>query len=173
MRHSIVAIGIVLAGLSGCVDPPYTSDNNQIYERVVEETNDSAVRNAIISQHTLYPYHFVVNTARLNDLGLRDISVLAGYYRDNPGQLNLRKMDASPELYDARIKAVLAQLTKSGLDVTQMTVVDDLPGGSGMSSERAVRILSQEDRSAAQGGGSAGNTPANFSSPDLGIPGGK
>ncbi|MHC4271590.1 MAG: hypothetical protein ACYST2_04680, partial [Planctomycetota bacterium] len=57
-----------------------SSEMRLINTKLVTTYNDMAIENAIITQHTLYPYHFVQNGQELNELGFRDFGVLAGYF---------------------------------------------------------------------------------------------
>ena len=100
-----------------------------------------AVDQAIIRQHTLFPYHFRAGTAELNGLGHRDIGVLTRYYGDGGGHLNVRRGDASDQLYAARVDAVLEAIARHGIDREQITTSDDLPGGDGLASSHVSVIL--------------------------------
>ena len=57
---------------------------------------DESIKNGIISQHTIYPYHFVSDSARLNELGERDLQVLAAYYKD---RLAVKRIFKNVEVY--------------------------------------------------------------------------
>ena len=57
---------------------------------------DESIKNGIISQHTVYPYHFVSDSARLNELGERDLQVLAAYYKD---RLAVKRIFKNVEVY--------------------------------------------------------------------------
>src|SRR3954451_3352814 len=59
--------------------------------QIVDAVRDSGVKAAIISQHTLYPYHFDEGGEMLNSLGERDLAVLAAHLRTHPGQINIPK----------------------------------------------------------------------------------
>ncbi len=108
---------------------------------LVNTLNNIQVENAIITQHTLYPYHFGVDAGELNDLGQRDLMVLAGHFKDHPGILNIRRGETAAQLYDARVAHVLSQLKEAGVETSRMNVSDGMPGGSGMPAERVVTIL--------------------------------
>ncbi|MBN2270329.1 MAG: hypothetical protein JXN61_06930 [Sedimentisphaerales bacterium] len=116
-------------------------DRNRINSGLVNSYNDLAMQNAIIAQCTLYPYHFIKNSAELNELGQRDLAVLAGHFKEYPGQLNIRRDDLPAEIYGARVNHTLDLLKKAGVDAERISVSDGMPGGSGMASERVLRIL--------------------------------
>lgn len=143
-----VSAALLAAGCDqeGC---PQTDRSDSTDIKIVTTTADIAVKNAIITQHTIYPYHFYTGTSELNELGLRDINVLAGFYRDHPGELNVRKADADQRLYDARVKTVLAMLSHGGVSTARVQARTGLPGGDGMSSERAVKVLDRENQKSA------------------------
>lgn len=111
---------------------------------MADHVRDAAVAGAILRQHTLYPYHFQDNTDQLNALGQRDLNVLVTHYRNAPGPINVRRGETPEALYDARVNAVRKHLTDAGLDTNRIALADADPGGSGMASERVVRILSAE-----------------------------
>jgi hypothetical protein len=113
-----------------------------------EAIRNASLNNAIITQHTLYPYHFAGGSAQLNDLGERDLHVLADHFKKAqpgmPGELNVRRGNASPSLYEARVKFVLESLTAHGVEGGMVAVKDGLPGGDGMASERVIVILKEK-----------------------------
>jgi hypothetical protein len=133
-------------------------DRHRINSQLITSYNDIAMQNAIISEHTLYPYHFVKNSAELNELGQRDLSALASHFIKHAGHLNIRQHNTPADLYKARVNLVLERLQEAGIDMEKMSISDDMPGGSGMPSERMIVILEEE-----QEGTSAG-TSATFKS---------
>lgn len=140
-----IILGCMLFAAIACeesqtgVQPPL--DEHLINSELVSTYNDMAIQNAIISQHTLYPYHFVDNSGKLNELGRRDLAVLAKHLAENPGRLNVRKDSICSELYESRVANVLDQLAQAGVDTARITVEDAMPGGAGMSSETVISIL--------------------------------
>ena len=136
-------ICVVMAGCQGNAKEPNPSelDRSRINVGLVNSYNDLAMQNAIITQHTLYPYHFVKNGAELNELGRRDLAILAGHFKENPGRLNVRYDGLAMDIYTARVNLVLEGLKKAGVDAKRITISDGMPGGSGMASERMLKIL--------------------------------
>ena len=117
---------------------------------------DAAVRNGILTQQMLYPYHFVQNSADLNTLGNMDLAVLADHYRLYPGELGIRRGNTRAEVYDARVKAVRDSLAAAGVDTSRMRLLEDtLQGGEGMSSERVIQVL-EDSYDKGKGGGDRG-----------------
>jgi hypothetical protein len=111
----------------------------------VDAIGDSAVRAGIVVQHTLFPYHFGADSARLNDLGSDDLAVLISHWRsENGGDLNVRRGDVSEELYTARVHYVQEQLKLAGIEVNRVRISDGLPGGEGMASTNVQRALDRE-----------------------------
>lgn len=145
--RSLVVITITLAAvLPGACNSRQWSEPRRTTMNAwsVNEYHRDSIEAAIVSQHTLYPYHFVRNGADLNELGERDLGVLARHYADHPGRLNLRRADTSPELYDARLETVRAQLADAGVDLDRVRIADHAPGGDGMSSDRVLVILEEK-----------------------------
>jgi len=101
----------------------------------------ASMQRAIVMQSALYPYHFVPDSADLNELGTNDLSVLAMHLRDHAGSLLISRGGATKELHEARVRAVLAALEESGVAKTMVSVHDGLPGGDGMPSGKVVEIM--------------------------------
>ena len=123
-------------------------DEREINSRLLNSYNDTAIQNAVISQHTLYAYHFVQDGPQLNELGDRDLAVLVQHFARNGGWLNIRRHEASAELYQARVNTVRDRLQEAGIDMDRVRVSDGMPGGSGMASERVLVILESKGTSA-------------------------
>jgi hypothetical protein len=126
-------------------------DNRLINSQLVNSYNDIAIQNAIIAQHTLFPYHFVQDGAELNELGRRDLAVLTGHFMKNGGDLNVRRHDTPADLYEARVNLVRDRLQKAGIDTGRMRTSDGMPGGSGMASERILVILEDTAKGVSSG----------------------
>ena len=98
-----------------------TPDERLMNSKLMEIYSESSIQNAIISEHTLYPYHFIKNGADLNELGQRDLAVLTRHFAKNGGQLNIRRLDASDALYEARVSVVCNELKDAGIDMTRIS----------------------------------------------------
>ena len=101
----------------------------------------ASLQRAIVTQSALFPYHFVPDAAELNELGERDLGVIAAHLRDNAGTLIIRRGTASKELHDARVAAVLAVLEQAGVQKEHVALRDGLPGGDGLPSSRLVEVF--------------------------------
>jgi hypothetical protein len=165
VRITLLAL-LALGGLTGCAREGglmRVDDQRQPVNRwTIETTDDESVANAVIAQHTLYPYHFLANGADLNELGERDVKILAKHYSRYPGEINLRRGSEETGMYEARIQSVTAMLTSLGVDKGGLRIVDKVPGGDGVASERAVMILERSmvattTSSGSAGGGTDGN----------------
>jgi hypothetical protein len=145
MRILVFPLAAVLSvSMIGCQSQPkpHPDDHAEANRAMVQWLNNAAIDNAIIRQHTLYPYHFVANSEKLNDLGYRDVMVLGNFYRMNPGKVNVRKADTPDGLYEARIDYVVRALEHHGVSRNRIEVVEDgFPGGDGASSQRVMQIL--------------------------------
>ena len=107
---------------------------------LADSLHDAAMENAIIAQHTLFRYQFVSNAAVLNELGERDLNILAAHFKEHPGRLNIRRGDVAADLYQARIKGVVELLAKAGVDRgTRLRRTDPAPQGRGLISRRNPR----------------------------------
>jgi hypothetical protein len=106
-----------------------------------EHIRNAALRQAVLSQSTLYPYHFVVGAAELNELGWRDMEILAAHYALHGGGLSVRRGDAGEELYGERLRSVELALAAAGVEPGRVRISDALPGGAGTTAERMLEVL--------------------------------
>jgi len=133
----------------GCQEGMEENPNDHlINSQLIKSYNDIAMQNAILSQHTLFPYHFVTNGAELNDLGQRDLAALTSHFIKHAGHLNIRRHNTTADLYEARINLVHARLQEAGIDMERVSISDDMPGGSGITSERVLIILENASQDA-------------------------
>jgi hypothetical protein len=121
---------------AGCERPPIRPE--------IKAVQNVQIRNAIIRQRTVFPYHFVPHSAALNELGTHDLDVLAAYFLEHHGKLNVRRGDAVDALYEARVKAAMEALAEAGVRIDLVAITDELPSGDGMRSERVIIILENE-----------------------------
>lgn len=136
---------VVFAAMAGCNGKTGVSrDNSAINAWLVRSYTDDAIKNAIIVQHTLYPYHFVDDSAELNALGEHDLAILAEHFKKYAGKLNVRRGPETAQLYAARLGAAAEALKQAGVVDKPISISDGLPGGEGMGSERVVEILNPD-----------------------------
>jgi hypothetical protein len=141
-RYGILVACLTCGLMVGCEQDLHKSSGGRSLDaELVNTLNNVGVENAIITQHTLYPYHFEPDGAELNGLGGRDLSVLARHFAEKSGTLNVRRGDTPVELYEARVTGVLEKLKAAGVDTSRLSISDSMPGGTGMPSERVVTIL--------------------------------
>ena len=146
MNRIIISFCILM---TGCQKTTEESPAEPLVNRQLINTyNDIALENAIISQHTLYPYHFVDNEAELNELGKHDLAVLTRHFIKETGHLNIRKQNTSAELYEARVESVQKRLKEAGVNMDRISISDYMPGGSGITSESILIILAEKDKPA-------------------------
>jgi hypothetical protein len=141
--------------------PPEVTDID-----IVDAVRDSGVKAAIISQHTLFPYHFESEGDMLNALGERDLAVLSAHLRVHPGQINIPRGSMDAKIYDARIAHVNEALHAAGVNAGNVKIVDAM-GGTNMNtpSEDVIRDLrnsrtrgmqqQQQQQNGSNGSGSA------------------
>ena len=152
MRAIRISLGLAVlaAAAGGCSNhygnAPMQDDRGSYNQWAIESSNDGAVRNAIIAQHTLYPYHFVEFSGQLNELGARDVQVLARHYARYPGELSLRRGSEPDQVYQQRIKSVTDALAAGGVAPGSIKIGDRLPGGDGADSSRVILIMNRADQ---------------------------
>jgi hypothetical protein len=152
--NTIMALSCIL--MAGCQESAEQSrDEHAINSQLINSYHDISIQNALVSEHTLFPYHFVENAAELNELGQRDLAALATHFVKHAGHLNVRRHNTPADLYEARLKVVHGKLQEAGIEMERMSISDDMPGGSGVPSERILVILQKADAGASTGGSGA------------------
>ena len=148
----VVCLFSIIMGL-GCQEEQAapTVDQDAVNRKIVDTYFDLAIQNAIIAQHTLYPYHFVNNGGQLNDLGQRDLSVLIQHFQDNPGQLTLQQGGTDSRLYQSRAQTVYETMLAGGIPDDKIRITYGIPGGEGMASNSIIEILETESSRTSQG----------------------
>jgi hypothetical protein len=139
VKSPALNLAVLALLLGGCAVDPMKSPRSGAGDLLL----GASMQRAIVVQSALYPYHFVPDSAELNELGVNDLNVLAMHLRDHAGSLLISRGGASKELHEARVRAVLAALEESGVAKTQVAVHDGLPGGDGLPSTKVVEILSK------------------------------
>ncbi|MCL4217278.1 MAG: hypothetical protein KJ052_09795 [Candidatus Hydrogenedentes bacterium] len=164
-KTAYVSLCLAALSLAGCANWAARSDmhRRQLPEErrdsnvmMAKDLQDDQIRNGIIAQSTLYPYHFVSNTAVLNPLGERDLQFLADYYKSHEGVLSIRRKGATPDLYADRLAAVTDFLAKEGVDTNRVRLEDQPAAGDGMASEQIVKILTEDKDITSDEGGAGG-----------------
>jgi len=137
----------ILGGLAGCasshsqaaVPEPQLTDMG-----IVDSINDSGIRAAIITQHTLYGYHFAGDSRELNELGQRDLAVLISHFKgQGGGDLSIRRGEISESLYASRVEKIKEAIKAAGVDLAAVRIADVSPGGAGMAGDDVVRAVKQ------------------------------
>lgn len=142
----IVTVSICVLAIGCQEDMAKGPDNHIVNKQLISTYNDIAVQNAIVSQHTLFPYHFVENGAELNELGQKDLAALTSHFIKYPGHLNIRRHNTAEDIYDARVNMVRERLQEAGIAMERISISDDMPGGSGITSERVLVILEKASK---------------------------
>lgn len=145
MKPLTIVLAVALLSAVGCNEnPDMGADSPEATSWLVKSYNDVAIENAIIRQHTMLPYHFIQNSDQLNEIGKRDLGILATHFKKHPGRLNVRKGNVAGGLYETRVRTVRDMMAQAGVDIQKVDVQDTLPGGDGMSSDEVVFILTQQ-----------------------------
>lgn len=141
-KDTVAATILFCVLLVGCQESTMEGPNEHLVNsQLIDSYNETAIRNAVVAQHTLFAYHFVQNGPELNELGERDFAVLVRHFSKHGGHLNIRRHNSPVELYEARVNLVRQRLEDAGIGMERLSVSDGMPGGSGMASERVLAIL--------------------------------
>jgi hypothetical protein len=150
MKTFCIILSVIAAATTlGCQQeksesPPPFQERQAMNRWAIQGYTDQSINNAIIAQHTVFPYHFAADSAELTELGKRDLDVLASHFKDYPGQLNVSQGATSDLLYQQRLAAVQDALVQAGVDSSRMSFGDEPAGGPGMVSERCLIIMGIE-----------------------------
>ena len=153
MKTFLATIGVVVVGmtLGGCVPPQSAREGvslkgpqeSSLNAWTIETHFDQQSDVAIIRQRTVFPHHFVDSTAQLNELGRDQVRVLARHFKRYPGSVNIRHDGDDPVLLEARVESVRSVMAETGVAVD--LVSNGVTGGDGITSDRVLVILSQEE----------------------------
>ena len=125
---------------------------------------DEQARGGATTGRTIYPYHFVADQPSLTPLGEEHVQTLAQALAEEDGKpvrLNVRRGDASAELYDARVTALKERFAEAGVEADRVVFADGLGGGKGISS----KALADAERAAASRGNRSRGGSANGGGP--------
>lgn len=143
MRRLALLVG--MAAIAGCSMYPKGSlteisvtHRREFNSEMVTSLTQEQAANAVVTQRTLYPYHFAEGSAQLNPLGERDLTILAQRCGNRLDSLNLERGDATDTLYEARKTMVRAYLANLDVALTADAIVDGQPRGDGKTSEEVV-----------------------------------
>lgn len=141
MKLYVVTISLFCILVAGCNEQATVNTERQVNIGLMSSFSDIAMQNALIAQHTLFPYHFVMDSAELNELGEHDFSVLVKHFTEKPGHLNIRRDNVSTEIYNARVTLIHDRLEEAGIDTGRIRISDGMAGGPGITTERILQIL--------------------------------
>jgi hypothetical protein len=109
---------------------------------------DRQSRNAVVTERTLYPYHFVPDGSELTALGVEQLDVLTAALQsqpaDQPLYLNIRRGSTPDALYLSRVASVKQALASAGVEGDRVNLLDEVPRGKGIATEQ---LLNQESDS--------------------------
>lgn len=143
-KLALVMVMLLSAGCKEQAKPYGPEMQRDLNVGLVNGYNDMQLRNAVVAQHTIFPYQFVDNSAELNELGQRDLAVLIEHFKANPGQLNIHQGATPAGLYHDRMQTILNRMSAAGIDMQKIKVQDAMAGGTGMPSERVILVLKKE-----------------------------
>jgi hypothetical protein len=104
---------------------------------------EDQARRGVQRQRTLFSYHFEPESAALTSLARRDLQYLLESVRDGGARVSVRRVDASPELYAARVTMVRDWFLGRGVEASRIIIDDSPPGGPGVSSVEAIAIRAE------------------------------
>ena len=150
--HAILVLHLlvtVMLSVTGCSKPPPKYTDSVILKDEVQlavdkeyarEPFNDQTRLGVIKQRTLYEMHFKPDSAKLSNLGKRDVAILAEAMRDDGGRISVPRGTTSDTLHAARIDQVRATLVEAGIDLTRVKIGDESTGGAGVNTIDAVLI---------------------------------
>jgi hypothetical protein len=130
--------------LASCSTSPKETPYSRGEMWIGDAIQQASLDRAIVAERTLYPFHFATGTSELNDLGKRDLRVLAKHVARHGGAVHLHRGSTTDEVYAARAQAVEAALEAEGVAPEQASVVDEAPQGPGIPAHRAASDVARE-----------------------------
>ncbi|MFT5289917.1 MAG: hypothetical protein ACI82F_001988 [Planctomycetota bacterium] len=94
---------------------------------------DRAIENAVLTRRSIHDYHFYAGSARLNDLGRRDFSLLFKDALRTQSPIYLVRGHTPEDLFQQRMSSLRAEFGHIESDSRKRLVQSGLPGGSGQS----------------------------------------
>ena len=154
LRMPIAFATLIAATLSvaGCSTPPKKHTDSIVMKdevqyavdkELVREPFNDQTRLGVIRQRSLYEVHFKQDSAKLSNLGQRDVAILAEALRSEGGRISVPKGIASDTLYAARIEQVRLALVEAGIDMANVKIGDENAGGIGTSTYQALLIQAE------------------------------
>jgi hypothetical protein len=131
----------LMAMTAGCHTAQPIGQTATYSEDMVRLWYTESIEAAIVREGTLYSHHFVTDRPELNELGLRDLRVLARHLNSVGGEIRVSSGGAAEELYQARQDHVRQALADMGVNTSRLVVSDGIPGGDGIESDRAMSIV--------------------------------
>ena len=110
--------------------------------------------NAMLSDMTLWDYHFVPHTSELSGSGAERLTRMAFYLDTYGGKVRYDTLLTDQGLIKERIAHVREFLKVSGADVSRVEVEAQLPGGRMFSGEEAIKVA-KKGTAKPQGGAGA------------------
>lgn len=150
-----LALASVIAFAAGCAK----DESAKIPKPDERELNEASVRASFAHQiaagtrtdRTIYAHHFIIGEAALNELGRRQIDVLTAEVTTRALKVNIPQGDSDETLHEARVQIVRDRLAGNGVEPERIAVVDEHPGGPGLTT--AVIVAALDDQGGRSGGG--------------------
>ena len=138
---------LALPALAGCRGPEETAveyTDAPANEAMIRMVWDMQRHNAAAAQRIVYPYHFAQGDAVLNPLGRQHLLDLAEGYRtafEGEDVLVMAQSGIPEPLYQARVQTVRDALKAAGIDPARLSIVQGLPLGEGVPTDRVFATL--------------------------------
>ena len=151
-RIAFIAAPCAVLAASACMQKPAEEiDRVRIEDRLLEPSDrlfatqpfEDQARAGVVRQRTIFDQQFLPGSDALTALGSRDLGYLADAMRLDGGTIAVRRGQASPELYRARLASVRRALAIRGIEPERIALSDGLPGGPGVDSGEALLIREQ------------------------------
>lgn len=102
---------------------------------------DEQARQGVLRERALHESHFEPGTARLTARGMHVVAILASDMAQAGGRLSVDRGGADAELHAARIESVRTALSGAGIAPDRVLIDETGPGGQGVASSEALRVL--------------------------------
>lgn len=177
MKRCLLGAAFPIALIAGCQDPnarlnapPHGDEPAATNE--MQGTYAYMQDAALLADMSLSDVHFLPHRALLTSLGEQRLSRLALLVKEYGGSIRLSSDITDTTLLNKRVDSVVAFLTEAGVDMSPQTVVQDVPGGRGMTASEVLLILTNEGQYKVKKGGGSTTLSIPLAGGDQGSKGG-
>lgn len=160
-----LALALVFASAAGCAKDKAAKvpkeEERDLNRAIVNSSFAHQITAGARVDRTVYPHHFIVGEAALNELGRKQIDALTSEVTTREFQVNIPRSESDDDLHEARVQMVRDRLAASGVEPERIAIVDEHPGGPGLTTAVLVSALEGQGQGGKDGGNMWGYSSKN------------